>query len=449
MIRKLSVLALTASCLALATASAAYAQETTAAADNVETVVVTGSRAQPRAQLDTVVPVDVISASQIQHMGSTDLAQSLSQALPSLNFTHPSVTDGTDSLRPVTLRGMSPDQTLVLINSKRAHASSLVNLNGSLGYGAASFDLNTIPAAALGSVEVLRDGAAAQYGSDAISGVVNLRLREASEGGDITVTSGFYDTDVNYNLTGAPKPPTGVNLPNSRHLDDGATTTLSAWHGFDLNGNGFVTITAEYKDQQHTTRAGPDPRQQYPLVAGGAFDPREATFNRFDNWYGDPKMHQATAYVNAGYDLSDTVHLYAFGGYQWRDATSAANWRRPLQETTAPASNLLSVYPNGFLPKINSIIEDATATAGIKGVTDGWNWDTSFTYGFNGYHFKTLDSLNVSLGPVTPTTFVDGGPRYGQGVWNLDINRPLDVLGMHDVNLAFGGEVRFENYSIT
>lgn len=447
MLRRLSILAAGASVMAIVSASTAFAQDV-AANDNVEAVVVTGSRAAPRAQLDTVVPVDVISANQIQHTGSTDLAQSLSQALPSLNFTHPAITDGTDSARPATLRGMSPDQTLVLINSKRAHASSLVNLNGSLGYGSAFFDLNTLPAAALGSVEVLRDGAAAQYGSDAIAGVVNLRLREASEGGDITVSSGFYNTDVAYNLGGAPTPPAGVSLPKSRHLDDGAITTLSAWHGFDLGGHGFVTITAEFKDQQHTTRAGPDPRQQYSLV-NGALDPREATFNRFDNWYGDPKIKQVTGYLNAGYDLSDDIHLYAFGGYQFRNATSAANWRRPLQQTSSPASNLLSVFPNGFLPKINSRIEDATMTAGIRGLTEGWNWDTSFTYGYNGYHFNTFDSLNTSLGPNTPTTFTDGGPRYGQGVWNLDISRPLDVLGMHDVNFAFGGEVRFETYSIT
>jgi iron complex outermembrane receptor protein len=446
MIRANSLLFLGVSALSLVAAGVAEAQ-TVAANIETETVVVTGSRAAPRAALDTVAPVDVISTNQISHMGTTDLAQSLSEALPSLNFTHPAVTDGTDSLRPATLRGMAPDQTLVLINSKRAHTSSLVNLNGSLGYGAAAMDLNTIPSAALGSVEVLRDGAAAQYGSDAIAGVVNLRLKEASSGGGVTASGGFYDTDVSYNLTGAPQP-TGAAVPTSRHLEDGAIAVVSAWKGFDL-GNGFVTITAEYKDQQHTTRAGPDPRQQYALVSG-AFDPREATFNRFDNWYGDPKMQQYTGYLNAGYDLSNDVHLYAFGGYQYRDATSAANWRRPGQQTLAnPASNLLAVYPNGFLPKINSLIEDATMTAGIKGVADGWAWDTSFTYGYNGYHFNTVDSINVSLGPTSPTRFYSGGPRYGQGVWNVDVSRPLDILGMSDVNLALGGEVRFETYRIT
>jgi len=154
MFYRLPMLAVGASVAAIISASASFGQEM-AANENVEAVVVTGSRAAPRAQLDTVVPVDVISATQIQHTGSTDLAQSLSQALPSLNFTHPAITDGTDSARPATLRGMSPDQTLVLINSKRAHASSLVNLNGSMGYGSAFFDLNTLPAAALGSVVVL------------------------------------------------------------------------------------------------------------------------------------------------------------------------------------------------------------------------------------------------------------------------------------------------------
>jgi iron complex outermembrane receptor protein len=443
---RLSVLALSASVLALGSASA-YAQDVAANTSDVETVVVTGSRAAPRAVLDTLAPVDVIPAAQISHTGTTDLAQALSQALPSLNFTHPAVSDGTDSLRPATLRGMSPDQTLVLINSKRAHTSSLVNLNGSLGYGAAAMDLNTIPAAALGNVEVLRDGAAAQYGSDAIAGVVNLRLREASSGGGVTVTAGAYDTDVPYNFGGAPQPVPGLVLPTSRHLEDGATVVVSGWKGFDL-GNGFVTITAEYKDQQHTTRAGPDPRQQYPLVSG-AFDPRELTINRFDNWYGEPKMQQYTGYLNAGYDLSDDVHLYAFGGYQFRDALSAANVRRPIQQTSTPATNLLSVYPNGFLPKVGSKIEDATMTAGIKGVTDGWNWDGSFTYGYNGYHFNTVDSINVSLGPTSPTSFYSGGPRYGQGVFNLDVDRAFDVLGMKDVNFAFGGEYRFENYKIS
>ena len=224
---------------------------------------------------------------------------------------------------------------------------------------------------------------------------------------------------------------------------------ISGWKGLDL-GNGFVTITAEYKDQQHTTRAGPDPRQQYALLAGGAFDPRELTINRFNNWYGEPKMQQYTVYLNSGYDLTDTVHLYACGGYQFRDATSAANVRRPGQQTLAnPASNLLAVYPNGFLPKINSQIEDANMAVGVRGTLDDWNCDTSFNYGYNGYHFNTIDSINVSLGPTSPTRFYSGGPRYGQGVLEPGRQPSAEpVRHRNDTNLALGGEVRFENYKI-
>jgi iron complex outermembrane receptor protein len=163
-----------------------------AAPADVAELVVTGSRGEPRSRLETIAPVDVVSATQLARSGTTELAQALSFALPSLNFTRPAVTDGTDTVRPATLRGLSPDETLVLINSKRAHAASLVNLNGSIGYGSGAVDLNTIPSVAISSVEVLRDGASAQYGSDAIAGVINLRLREASSGGFASVTYGQY-----------------------------------------------------------------------------------------------------------------------------------------------------------------------------------------------------------------------------------------------------------------
>ncbi len=444
---RLHLLAATALVTSLmATDALAQAAPAAPAAETVEAVVVTGSRSAPRAALNTLAPVDVISATQMTHIGSTDLAQALSEALPSLNFTHPAVTDGTDSLRPATLRGMSPDQTLVLIDSKRAHTSSLVNLNGSVGYGAAAMDLNTIPLGALANVEVLRDGASAQYGSDAIAGVINLRLREARSGGDVSVTTGVYDTNVNYNTTGAPNP-TGAALPGSRHLNDGATTTVSGWKGFSLGDKGFVTATLEYKTQAHTTRAGPDPRQQYPLV-GTAFDPREQTFSRIDNWYGDPKLDQYTGYLNAGYDMSGEVHLYAFGGFQHRDSNSAANVRRAIQETSVPATNLLAVYPNGYLPKIHGQIDDATVAGGAKFATGPWSWDASLTYGYNRFKFGVIDTINVSLGPNSPTTFNAGGPQYQQTVANLDGTRKLSLLGMSDVNLAVGAEVRTEQYRI-
>jgi iron complex outermembrane receptor protein len=409
---------------------------------NVEELVVTGSRGEPRSRLETIAPVDVVTATQLAHSGTTELAQALAFALPSLNFTRPAVTDGTDTVRPATLRGLAPDETLVLINSKRAHAAALVNLNGSIGYGSGAVDLNTIPAVALASVEVLRDGASAQYGSDAIAGVINLRLREASSGGYASVTYGQHETDVKTRPSPTPIP--GLVLQPDKHRSDGGTTTITGWQGLPLFGSGFLTISAELKKQDHTTRAGPDPRQQYPLV-GGAFDPRELTYDRYNNWYGDPKLDQYTGYANAGYDLSNGVHLYGWGSYQFRDAFSAANVRRALQSNAG--SNIISVYPNGFLPKIEGKVTDSSLAGGAKGKAGDWDWDASVVWGRNEFHFGVTDSLNASLGPTTPTEFDAGRLIYSQTVGNIGVTRAVD-LGGQKWNLAAGVEIRGENYQI-
>nr|MEA2799175.1 iron complex outerrane recepter protein [Phenylobacterium sp.] len=439
------ILLFTAASAAALLATGAMAQTAAtkaAAATSIEELVVTGSRGEPRSKLDTIAPVDVVSETALTRSGTTELAQALAFALPSLNFTRPAVTDGTDTVRPATLRGLSPDETLVLINSKRAHAAALVNLNGSIGYGSGAVDLNTIPAVALSSVEVLRDGASAQYGSDAIAGVINLRLREASTGGFFSVTYGQYDTDVETRPSPSPIP--GVVLEPKKHRSDGGTTTVTGWQGLPLFGSGFLTISGELKFQQHTTRAGPDPRQQYPLV-GGAFDPRELTYDRYNNWYGDPKLDQYTGYANAGYDLSNGVHLYGWGSYQFRDAFSAANVRRAIQENAG--SNIISVYPNGFLPKIEGKVTDSSLAGGANGKAGDWSWDASVVWGRNEFHFGVTDSLNASLGPSTPREFDAGRLIYQQTVGNLGLTRTVQV-GAQAVNLAAGVEIRGENYQI-
>ena len=439
-----TVLFAAASAVVLGATSAAAADAPAPAASTAEEVVVTGVRtAAARSRLETTAPVDVVGVTQLTQGGTTELAQSLSFALPSLNFTRPAVTDGTDTVRPATLRGLAPDETLVLINSKRAHAAALVNLNGSIGYGSGAVDLNTIPSAAINTVEVLRDGASAQYGSDAIAGVINLRLREASSGGYASVTYGAYDTDVETRPSPSPVP--GVVLNPKVHRNDGATTTVSGWQGFSLFGSGFLTVSGEYKHQDHTTRAGPDPRQQYATPAGGGFDPRELTYNRYNNWYGDPKIDQATLYANAGYDTPGGVHLYGWGSYQFRDAFSAANVRRSLQFTQG--SNILAVYPDGFLPKIEGKVTDSSLAGGASGKAGDWNWDASVVWGRNEFHFGVTDTLNASLGPTSPTEFDAGKLIYQQVVANLGVNRALDWSGQQ-INLAAGAEVRRENYQI-
>ena len=412
----------------------------------IEALVVTGSRAPARSKLDTIAPVDVVGVKEITRAGTTELAQALAFALPSLNFTRPAVTDGTDTVRPATLRGLAPDETLVLINSKRAHAAALVNLNGSIGYGSGAVDLNTIPTAAISSVEVLRDGASAQYGSDAIAGVINLRLREASHGGAVSVTQGVYDTDVNTKPSATPIP--GLVLDPNVHRNDGATTTVAGWEGLPLFGSGFLTLSGELRANQHTTRAGPDPRQQYPFVGGvaGAFDPRELTFGRYDNRYGDPEILQYTGYANAGYDLTNGVHLYGWGSYQYRDAISAANYRRAIQENAG--SNIISVYPDGFLPKIEGRVKDASLAGGASGKAGGWDWDASVVYGYNQFHFGVLDSINASLGPTSPHSFDAGALLYQQTVGNLGVTRAMKIGPLDAVNIAAGVEVRGENYQI-
>ncbi|MBY0572439.1 MAG: TonB-dependent receptor, partial [Undibacterium sp.] len=411
--------------------------------EKVQAVVVTGTRTSNRSVRDTTAPVDVISAESLQNLGVAEISQALSVVLPSLNFPRPGLTDGTDTIRPATLRGLGPDQTLVLVNSKRRHASSLVNVNGTVGRGSASVDLNTIPTGIVNTIEVLRDGASAQYGSDAIAGVINLRLRQDSSGGDVTVSYGERDTKYDF-IPSAPTAGATWTAPaTSRSRHDGNTGTVSIWKGFALGESGYLTIAADYKDQKHTERAGWDFRQQYVKV-NGAFDPREKDFNRFDAWYGEPEMQQSTVFVNAGINLEGGVKLYGWSSYQKRDALSAGNFRRPNQ----PA-NILSIYPDGFLPKIAPEVNDFSATGGISWFAADWDMDASLGYGKNKMQFIIKNSLNTSIGPTSKTQFDSGGFSYDQLVFNLSAVRSFSDVGLAaPLSVATGVEMRREGYSI-
>lgn len=417
----------TPSLLAIATtlaiaASPALAQETPAAEAQADQappaedtqIIVTGTRAQGRSRLDTASPVDVLSGTALRNQGTTELGAALAAIAPSIDFPRPSATDGTDAIRPATLRGLSPDQTLVLINGVRANASALLNVNGSVGRGSAAVDLNTIPATALERIEVLRDGASAQYGSDAIAGVINVRLREARSGGGATATYGFYTTDID-------------TARGSRSVTGEPALTLSAWQGIGFGNDGYITLSGEYLKREATNRAD--------------FDPR-VTPSRVTGRFGDPAVEQYTGYVNAGTGIGDNWKLYGWFGYQDRDSRSAAFPRLP-----SAAGAVSGIYPNGFLPIINTKSTNANGALGIKGDLAGWNVDLNVAYGRNKIAYYTRNSANYAYGNASPTSFYDGALIYDQWVAGLDVARSFDVF--QSLNVAFGVEGRREGFKIT
>lgn len=410
----------TVSTFALLGAAPAFAQSAEPVADEaaqVDDIVVTGTRVQNRSRLDTLAPVDVVTSEALQTRGTTEFATALAQAVPSLTFQRPSANDGSDSIRPITLRGLSPDQTLVLVNGTRRHASALVNVNGVVGRGSAAVDLNTIPTGALDRVEVLRDGASAQYGSDAIAGVVNLRLKEASSGGGASVTYGQYFTTVK-------------TARGERDENDGGTVTASAWQGFSLGDDGFLTLSAEYLNRESTNRSDYDPR----AAANGAITAR----------FGDPDVEQWTVFANAGKGLGNGWEAYGWAGYQDRDSEGAA-----FPRLSDNVNNVASIYPNGFLPKVAINSKDASLAGGLRGELAGWNTDISLTYGRNALDFRTEDSLNSTYGATSPTSFDSGSLIYDQLVLGADFSREFEGgLSGGPLNFAWGLEQRWENYKI-
>jgi iron complex outermembrane recepter protein len=437
------LLAAAATIAVTAGAQTAWAQEETAAEDarTLETVVTIGTRVANRSALDTAAAVDVVSAESIQNIGVGELNQALAVNLPALNFPRPALADGTDSVRPAALRGLAPDQTLVLVNGKRRHTASLVNVNGTIGRGASAVDLNTIPNLAVSGVEVLRDGASALYGSDAIAGVVNVRLREASEGGAVSASYGWRETEYSAPVI----TPTAPGVPNpgpefTRERSDGNIWTIGGWKGLSLGESGFLTLTGEYKDQRHTERSGYDHRQQYP--AGNAAS--EAIINRFNAWTGEPELEQLSLFANAGYDLQNGAELYGWASFQDRETISAGFFRLP-----SDTRNVIQIYPNGFLPKINPVTTDYSALGGVRFDFAGWDADASIGYGSNKMDFTIIDTLNRSLGPASGTEFDAGGFEHSQLVANVGFVKGFAVGGLaSELNVAWGAEARQETYEI-
>lgn len=403
----------------------------------LEAVSTLGTRGEARTVIDAPVPIDVLSAAEIKQTGRTETAQMIQAIAPSFNFPRTSIGDGTDAVRPATLRGLAPDQTLVLVNGKRWHNSALVNVNGFVGRGSAPVDLNAIPSSMIDHIEILRDGAAAQYGSDAIAGVMNIVLKKGTPGSS-TTTLGEDVTTYNRPDNLAPFP----GQVGERDARDGRVFQTSLDHGWTFSQTGFLHLSGELRDRGFTNRTLPDLRVQY--FAG---DPRETDPNlpvpdRINHRQGDAATHDVHGWWNGGGPLG-SVEFYTFGGVSVRRSEAPGFWRRPNDDRT-----LRNIYPNGFLPMIHGDIDDASGAAGLTGVVKGWNWDLGSVYGGNQFAFTIKNTANVSLGPTSPTQFDAGKLRFKQSTTTLDVNRSFRDVLPFPFNIAAGGEFRADNYSI-
>jgi len=392
-------------------------------------VIVVGSRsATSRSSTQTPVPVDVITSRELTLTGQVEPTQMINFVAPSYNSSRQTVADGTDHIDPATIRGLGPDQTLVLVNGKRRYNTALLNVNGTVGRGSVGVDLNAIPAAAIERVEVLRDGASSQYGSDAIAGVINIVTK---------------------------KNPTGTTLYGhwGKHYEgDGEVQQIGLNKGMSLGKKGgYFNVSADFRHRDPTNRSGDYTGTVYTNTV--ALDEQliaQRGFSRKNNMHiGNSEVYNYGALVNMGYPFSKNLQFLLMVGYNYRDGKAAGFYRYPKQTTQVIAE----LYPDGFLPEINSIIRDKYLTAGFEGKLGGnWNWDLSQTMGGNSFRFDVTNSNNASqyaLKAAAPTDFYAGKLLFSQYTTNLNISRDFGVqMGLKSFNLAVGGEYRRDNYSI-
>ena len=388
-------------------------------------VIVTGTRASNRTETESLSPIDVLSPKDLASSGYSDLGTALNSLLPSLDFPRPAINDGNDAVRPAILRGMSPDQVLVLVDGKRYHITPLINYNSGPGYGSSPVDLNSIPMSAIDHIEVLRDGASAQYGSDAIAGVINVVLKHGAKEGSNNVT-------VN-----------GGKMSRG----DGAQNGIAGSYGFQFGGTdadgkapGWVRLSLNYQNAMNTNRADNTNRA---TTAPGALPPGQFGYQR----YGDPAVVTYQGLVNFGYAFSPSVEAYGYLTMSRRDVTSNGIYRAYDWSSNVPA-----VFPNGYLPQILNHPNDLNGVVGLRGTTDGgWHWDASFDYGKSHLVFD-LNSFNVNMyysKGYSPTYFYAGTYAYTQQVANFDMSKDFNVGFLPNaVTFAWGAEFRHEVYDI-
>ncbi len=396
----------------------------------LQEVQIVGSRNTKRTVVNSAVPIDVIDVKSVTtQSGKLEINELLQYVAPSFNANKQSGSDGADHVDPASLRGMGPDQTLVLINGKRRHQSSLVNLFGTRGRGNTGTDLNAIPASAIKRIEILRDGAAAQYGSDAIAGVINIVLNDNVEEFNGAISYGAYDTNAKGDfLSGTPNTEgymldqdgNGNSYGKNRKYD-GQSLKLAGNYGFKLGKKGgYVNLTSEYFSKEKTLRPG--------------FD--------FRKGFGEAEIKSFNVMANLEIPVTDKIDFYAFGGRNDRNTDAYAFTRNDGPRVVE------SIYPGGYTPRITSKIVDNSLAFGFKTETNnGWKIDLSNAFGHNKFDYTIKGTLNASLEGNSPTSFDAGGFSLSQNTTNLDFSRNFKSV-LNGLNFAFGAESRIENYKI-
>ncbi|UCA58220.1 TonB-dependent receptor [Chryseobacterium rhizoplanae] len=410
------------------------AQEQAEKGKQIEDIIIVGNRNVKRTKLETPVPVDVINIDKVQRSSPQMTAQDLlNYVIPSFNSVRQSASDGTEHIDPVTLRGMGPDQVLVLLNGKRRHTTSLVNYQNTVGNGSVGTDLSTIPVIAIEKIEVLRDGAAAQYGSDAIAGVINIILKK-NAGASASLTYGLsgrndgdtYQAGVNYG-TSLGKNEGFINL--SLQLSHRGKTTRTQHHDLDIFGDNFAYEFAGDDEAVKAARAADDAK----IKESGL------TRDDFNFQIGDAQIRQGQLFFNSEYPLNDNFKFYSFGGFSIKEGKGYGFRRLPSESFNI----VKEIYPNGFQAVLNSQIYDISYAVGTKYNVNDWLIDLSNTFGSNTFNYNVSNTNNASLGVKSPTRFYAGAHSFLQNTVNLDVSKKIK-----NFNIAFGGEFRFEQYQI-
>jgi iron complex outermembrane receptor protein len=422
------------------------------AAGEISEVVVTGTRGLPRSKLESTAPVDVFDLkSLVTQLPQTNITDMLNNIAPSFNSTTQTVADGTDHIDPATVRGLGPDQTLVLVNGKRRYTTALVNVNGTMGRGTVGTDLNAIAAGSIDRIELLRDGAAAQYGSDAIAGVINIQLNKDVNKGRATISRGANITTFQAYTHSNPGIFTQGKDPvyEDRSVTDGQKVTATLNYGWQLGKRegSFINVTMNYDQREPTIRSGErtgdiDNRAGGDAASNALLGQLGVTRDYFQMRVGQSRTRNIQGVINGALKLKGDAEFYFFSIMGQRKGNSTGFYRMPYQSTNIPA-----IYSKGFLPEITSTIADISLGTGLKGRMGEWKYDLSNVYGQNSFDFFIENTLNVSgfyNNGLRQTEFDAGTLMFRQNTTNFDISKKL--AGSFFTNIALGTEFRFENY---